>query len=83
MNKQFESLANIWANRRQVEDRLGVVYVFTEQALQVFAEQIVKESAVELMKLGNSYSECDTDADYMQGMLDSADIIKEHFGIEE
>ena len=83
MNKQFESLANIWANRRQVEDRLGVVYVFTEQALQVFAEQIVKESAVELMKLGNSYSECDTDADYMQGMLDSADIINEHFGIEE
>lgn len=45
-----------------------------------FAELIVKECAVELMKLGNSYSSCEADADYMQGMLDSADIIKEHFG---
>jgi hypothetical protein len=47
-----------------------------------FAELIVRECAVELMKLGNSYSECDTDADYMQGLLDGADIIKEHFGID-
>ena len=48
-----------------------------------FTELIVRECSVELMKLANSYSECDNDADYMQGMLDSADIIKEHFGVND
>lgn len=52
-----------------------------ESNIEKFAELIVRDCAVELMKLGNSYSECEADADYMQGMLDSADIIKEHFGI--
>lgn len=57
-------------------------YALTQEQLDKFAELIVRECAVELMKLGNSYSECDTDADYMQGLLDGADIIKEHFGID-
>ena len=48
MNKQVEKLANIWANRRGVADDLGTVYTFSEQALQVFAEAIVKECAQKL-----------------------------------
>ena len=43
MNEKIKSLANIWANRRQVEDRLGVTYVFTEEALQVYTNKIVNE----------------------------------------
>jgi len=70
-------------NERIKELAIEAGYNMDMQQHQKFAELIVRECAVELMKLGNSYSECDTDADYMQGMLDSADIIKEHFGVEE
>jgi len=48
-----------------------------------FAELIVRECASTLTKLGGAYDGSETDADYMQGMLDSAVIIKEHFGVEE
>ena len=51
--------------------------------LEKFAELIIRECASELTKLGFSYKNSDHDADYMQGMLDSADIIKEHFGVEK
>jgi hypothetical protein len=40
MNKQTESLANIWANRRAEDPKLGIVYTFSEPALETFAEQI-------------------------------------------
>jgi hypothetical protein len=69
MNAQFKSLANIWANRRQVEDRLGVVYVFTEAALQVYAEQIVKE--------------CARIADIAEEGEDVGKSIKDNFGVKE
>lgn len=40
MNKQTKSLANIWANRRAEDPKLGIVYTFSEPALETFAEQI-------------------------------------------
>ena len=40
MNRQTESLANIWANRRAEDPKLGIVYTFSEPALETFAEQI-------------------------------------------
>jgi hypothetical protein len=40
MNRQIESLANIWANRRADDPKLGIVYTFSEPALETFAEQI-------------------------------------------
>jgi len=40
MNKQTESLANIWANRRAEDPKLGIVYTFSEPALETFAEQV-------------------------------------------
>lgn len=76
MNAQFKSLANIWANRRQVEDRLGVVHVFTEEALQVYSEQIVKECATIALNTIVEYNEIDT-------MHRIRDNIKEHFGVKE
>jgi predicted nucleic acid-binding Zn ribbon protein len=40
MNQQTESLANIWANRRAEDDKLGITYTFSEKALQAFAEKV-------------------------------------------
>ena len=40
MNRQTESLANIWANRRAEDPKLGITYTFSEPALETFAEQI-------------------------------------------
>lgn len=40
MNRQTESLANIWANRRAEDAKLGITYTFSEPALETFAEQI-------------------------------------------
>ena len=69
MNKKIESLANIWANRRREEEGLGIVYVFSEKALQVFADKIVEE--------------CITIAEENDIGLDIVSTrIKECFGIE-
>ena len=40
MNQQTQSLANIWANRRAEDPKLGITYTFSEPALETFAEQI-------------------------------------------
>ena len=76
MNSQFKSLANIWANRRREDPDLGVVYVFTEKALQVYSEKIVKECAEIVLNTKVEYNEIDT-------MHRIRDNIKEHFGVKE
>ena len=43
MNKQIQQLANIWANRRAEDEKLGIVYTFSEPALEQFAQLIVQE----------------------------------------
>lgn len=43
MNERIKQLANIWANRRAEDEKLGIVYTFSEPALERFAELIVKE----------------------------------------
>ena len=73
MNARIKSLANIWANRRQEDPDLGVVYVFTEAALQVYSEKIVKECA----ERGSMAMYPDTDPDYVGRK------IREHFGVKE
>jgi len=49
MDKEVNSLANIWANRRREDPELGIVYVFTEAALQVFAEKIMEKTIAKEM----------------------------------
>ena len=78
MNENVKSLAIIYANRRREEDGLGIVYVFTEQALQLFADKIIDKSA-----------EVITNGGYMSGgplgpkrqctPPEIAQMIKEHF----
>ena len=43
MNERIKKLANIWANRRAEDSKLGITYTFSERALEAFAEEVVKE----------------------------------------
>ena len=45
MNERIKQLANIWANRRAEDEKLGIVYTFSDPALEQFAELIVEECA--------------------------------------
>jgi hypothetical protein len=45
MNERIEKLANVWANLRAKDDRLGITYTFSEKALEQFAELILTECA--------------------------------------
>ncbi len=74
MNEQVKSLANIWANRRSEDSQLGIVYTFTEPALEKFAELLIKECA-------RVAFESDLKMAIGQWGADSA--ILKHFGIKE
>jgi hypothetical protein len=51
MKDNIEKLANIWANRRAEDEKLGIVYTFSEKALQVFADKITEENTQSVIKL--------------------------------
>ena len=51
MNQQTESLANIWANRRAEDDKLGITYTFSEKALQAFAEKVQEAHTQSVIQL--------------------------------
>ena len=51
MNQPTKKLANIWANRRAEDDQLGIVYTFSEKALDAFAEQVRAEHTQSVIKL--------------------------------
>lgn len=51
MNDNLEKLANIWANRRAEDDQLGIVYTFSEKALEAFAEQVRAEHTQSVVQL--------------------------------
>ena len=76
MNERIKQLANIWANRRAEDEKLGIVYTFSEPALEQFAELIVREctlivSAIDRAQLRSG--------EY----VDPAEMITKHFGVEE
>jgi hypothetical protein len=51
VNENNEKLANIWANRRAEDPKLGIVYTFSEKALEAFAEQVRNEHTQSVIKL--------------------------------
>jgi hypothetical protein len=51
MNQQVTKLANIWANRRAEDEKLGIVYTFSEKALQAFADKITEENTKSVINL--------------------------------
>jgi hypothetical protein len=51
MNEQTKKLANIWANRRAEDKKLGITYTFSEKALQAFADKILEENTRSVIQL--------------------------------
>jgi hypothetical protein len=51
MKENIEKLANIWANRRAEDPKLGIVYTFSEKALDTFVEQIQTDHTKYVVKL--------------------------------
>lgn len=75
MNEQLKKLANIWANRRAEDEKLGITYTFSEKALQVFADKVREEHTQSVINWINDNV----------GLIDEearADLLK-HFGVEE
>lgn len=72
MNQRIRELANIWANRRAEDEKLGIVYTFSEPALEQFAELIIKET---MQVVANNVA--------WNGYLNAAEAVIEHFGVEE
>ena len=71
MNERIKQLANIWANRRAEDEKLGIVYTFSEPALEQFAELIVQEC----MKLKSK----ELSITAIERLLP---LYEEHFGVE-
>ena len=71
MNERIKQLANIWANRRAEDEKLGIVYTFSEPALEQFAQLIVRE--------------CANQVDWIlaEGGKTQGDLIREYFYGEE
>ena len=51
MNEQTKKLANIWANRRAEDEKLGITYTFSEKALQAFADKITEDNTKSVIQL--------------------------------
>ena len=89
MNKQTESLANIWANRRGEDKTLGITYTFSEKALEAFTDKVKEEhthSVAQLIVreccLALWTEECHTSDLAFDEVKRNSKKIKEHFGID-
>jgi len=51
LNEHVQKMANIWANRRAEDKKLGITYTFSEAALQAFADKITEENTKSVIKL--------------------------------
>ena len=88
MNERIRKLANVWANRRAEDEKLGIVYTFSEPALEQFAKLLIKEC----INIVNEQKEClheeqqywhDRDYGYALAVDDASKGIKQFFGVEE
>ena len=77
MNERIKELAKRAGFKT---DRLG--HLFGSDDIEKFAELIILECSTRLRNCANAYNGSDTDADYMEAMLHSADIIKDRFGVK-
>ena len=80
MNERIEKLANVWANLRAKDDRLGITYTFSEKALEKFAELILIEVTDILSTYrGKVVFEDGAEYNYEHPII----AIRKHFGVEE
>ena len=80
MNERIKELANIWANRRAEDEKLGIVYTFSEPALEQFAELIVLECMSIARDTGNS---CEPDDWALDRCYEIEQKIQDRFGVEQ
>ena len=80
MNERIEKLANVWANLRAKDDRLGITYTFSEKALEKFAELIVRECMDCAEWVGKVNT---TPVEPINTVHTIKKRIKEHFGVKE
>jgi predicted ATPase len=84
MNERIRQLAEQALFESDFDDEQNI-----KITMDIFAELIVRECVATLTKLGNAYKGSEEseyefgDFHYMQGILDSADVIKEHFGVKD
>lgn len=64
------------------QDMFGVHVCTKELDADLFAELIIKDCIKTLSTITISYGCSETDADYVEGLTDAADIIAIHFGVE-
>ena len=86
MNERIEKLANVWANLRAKDDRLGITYTFSEKALEKFAELIVKECMKVVINGKYSATECERNTHriaHNNARDEASSDIKKHFGVKE
>ena len=87
MNERIQQLANIWANRRAEDEKLGIVYTFSEPALEQFAELIVRECARIARATPCPYEEDEVRQrlghTWDMASLEAGHEIVKHFGVEE
>jgi len=76
MNERIKELANIWASRRAEDEKLGIVYTFSEPALEKFAELIVQECLLAI-------SQTPIESDEIGTMVRCHNQVEQHFGVEE
>ena len=77
MNERIKELANIWANRRAEDEKLGIVYTFSEPALEQFAQLIVRECIEAIQN-----ESMNSDDDWERGLRIAEGAIQKHFGVK-
>ena len=91
MNQRIRELANIWANRRAENEKLGIVYTFSEPALEQFAELIVRRTVRECARIARA-TRCPYEEDEVRqrlghtwdmASLEAGHEIVKHFGVTE
>ena len=74
MNERIKELANIWANRRSEDEKLGITYTFSEKALETFTELIVRDCIEAIQN-----ESMNSDDDWERGLRIAEGAIQKHF----
>ena len=88
MNERIRKLANVWANRRAEDEKLGIVYTFSEPALEQFAQLIVRE-CIQNIRDNMEIAKVDTIGDkdlFLETLRTSGHFyiteLEQHFGVD-
>ena len=81
MNERIRKLANIWANIRAEDERLGITYTFSEAALEKFAELLTKDIFTIIKEACIDTDFTDIDEVINDRLQDAASDVVDEYGI--